>query len=172
MPMDKVDCTFRLASLWIFYLQFHSNEGLYCKWVEGCNTCCLLFILFFSSNTKLCLAFFYGLCTQHYAHKQDSLFHRLWQRHEHYVWVYLYNNSNYFRNKKSSVLEFAVKMKLELVYHRFRSQSYQTFIFPAFRFSLLSLSVCKKGKNMYSWEMVKLIIEKRKNSSYPKKKVW
>ena len=30
------------------------------------------------------------------------------------------------------------------------SRSYQTFIFPVFQFLLLSLNVCKKGKNMYS----------------------
>ena len=50
------------------------------------------------------------------------------------------------------------------------SRSYQTFIFPVFRFLLLSLSVCNKGKNMYSWEMVKLISEKQKNSPFLKKK--
>ena len=54
--------------------------------------------------------------------------------------------------------------------HVIRSQSYQTFIFPVFRFLLLSSSVCKKGKNMYLWEMVKFISNKQKNSSFTKKK--
>ena len=50
------------------------------------------------------------------------------------------------------------------------SRSYQTFTFAVFRFSLLSLSVCNKGKNMYSWEMVKLISKKLKNSLFTKEK--
>ena len=54
---------------------------------------------------------------------------------------------------------------------RFRSQSYQTFIFPVFRILLLSLSVWKRGKNMYLWEMVKLIsIKTKKIFVYEEKK--
>ena len=52
----------------------------------------------------------------------------------------------------------------------FGSRSYQTLIFPVFRFLLLCLSVCKKGKKMYLWEMVKLISKKQKNSLFLKKK--
>ena len=52
----------------------------------------------------------------------------------------------------------------------FRSQSYQTFIFPVFRFWLLSLRVWYTWKKCVYWTMAKLSSEKQKNSSFTKKK--
>ena len=50
------------------------------------------------------------------------------------------------------------------------SQSYQTFIFPVFRFSLLSLRVCSIWKNACNVQQPSLVAKKRKNYSFTKKK--
>ena len=50
------------------------------------------------------------------------------------------------------------------------SRSYQTFIFPIFRFSLLSLRVCSIWKNCMYCTMAKLSSKRQTNSSFTKKK--
>ena len=50
------------------------------------------------------------------------------------------------------------------------SRSYQTFIFPVFRFSLLSLKVCSIWKKCVHCTTAKLSSKKWKNSSFAKKK--
>ena len=51
-----------------------------------------------------------------------------------------------------------------------RSRSYQTFIFPVFRFWLLSLRICNIWKKYVYCTTAKLSSKKRKNSLFPKKK--
>ena len=51
-----------------------------------------------------------------------------------------------------------------------RRRSYQTFIFPVFRFLLLSFRVCSIRKKCVHCTTAKLSSKKRKNSLFPKKK--
>ena len=53
-----------------------------------------------------------------------------------------------------------------------RSQSYQTFIFPVFRFSLLSLKVCCIWKNVCAVQRPSLVAKNEKILCLRRKRVW
>jgi hypothetical protein len=75
------------------------------------------------------------------------------------------------REKKSHTVCFIVLGKINLpIILLPRSQSYQTLISSFFRFSLLSLSVCRIRKYCLCFEMAKLSREKWKKSSFYKEK--
>ena len=56
--------------------------------------------------------------------------------------------------------------------HTIRSQSYQTFIFPVFRFLLLSLRVCNIWKNVVTMQWPSLVAKNRKILPERRKMVW
>jgi hypothetical protein len=82
-----------------------------------------------------------------------------------FIWNYIQSFIN--RSKNLNVTQVKIIFSYSI-----GSQSYQTLISLFFRFSLLSLSVCRIRKYCLYFEMAKLSSKNRKNLRFLKKKVW